>query len=208
MNAHDTFADEIPAYALDALDADDARRVTEHLATCAECRSELARYRQVAMTLALAVDPEVPPPSLRARTLARATAQPQASPALRANLDGEDSSSAVIHPGFGVPRRAADTAQTRQRGTAWPWLALAASLTVIVGLAAYAWTLNGETVSLRQQLAEALSRAATLSTELINVRRDAARLMNTTNIVNARDLVAVSLRGQAGAPTASGRALV
>lgn len=57
--------DVLPAYALDALDTEEARAVDAHLATCAECQRELDRLRAVTDSLATAVAPVAPPPALR-----------------------------------------------------------------------------------------------------------------------------------------------
>ena len=96
----------------------------------------------------------------------------------------------------------------QSRTAAWQPLALAASLLLIVGLSAYAWSQRGAAVRLRAQLADALGRLQSLQAELLDARRDNDRLTNTANVVSAPDLVAISLRGQAGAPAAVGRALV
>ena len=45
MSQHDL--DELAAYALGALGADEASRVEAHLGACADCRAELAELRQV-----------------------------------------------------------------------------------------------------------------------------------------------------------------
>lgn len=57
------------AYALDALDGDDAREYERHLAHCARCRAELATLTEAAAGLAFAVEPVEPPPALRQRIL-------------------------------------------------------------------------------------------------------------------------------------------
>lgn len=44
MRAHDL--DELSAYALGSLDAEESARVEAHLESCAGCRSELAELRQ------------------------------------------------------------------------------------------------------------------------------------------------------------------
>lgn len=48
---HDQIAELLGAFALDAVDADEAALVEEHLATCARCRSEVAEHREVAALL-------------------------------------------------------------------------------------------------------------------------------------------------------------
>jgi anti-sigma-K factor RskA len=64
-----------PAYALDALDADETRAYEEHLSRCERCRSELATLRESAAALAWAVEAPPPPEGLRARILDAAAAE-------------------------------------------------------------------------------------------------------------------------------------
>jgi anti-sigma factor RsiW len=70
-----TMHDLTAAYALDALDADEAREYEEHLATCERCREELARLSGAAGALAFAVESPAPPDALRSRILERARAE-------------------------------------------------------------------------------------------------------------------------------------
>jgi anti-sigma-K factor RskA len=63
------------AYALDALEPDEARGYEEHLAGCERCREELASLQSAAGALAYAVEPSHPPESLRGRILAAAHAE-------------------------------------------------------------------------------------------------------------------------------------
>jgi anti-sigma-K factor RskA len=70
MDTHDLTA----AYALHALDAEEREAYEEHLAQCARCRDELAQLQESAAALAWAVEAPAPPPALRARVLAEATA--------------------------------------------------------------------------------------------------------------------------------------
>ena len=67
----------LPAQALHALDAEDARRLEAHLATCAECRSQLSELQNAAAWLAFAAiedKPVEPSLELRGRILAAARA--------------------------------------------------------------------------------------------------------------------------------------
>jgi hypothetical protein len=57
------------AFALDALDDDDADEFEQHLAICPDCEDELARLRVAAVSLAFAGELAVPPASLRERVL-------------------------------------------------------------------------------------------------------------------------------------------
>jgi anti-sigma-K factor RskA len=60
------------AYALDALDPDDAREYEAHLAHCERCRAELASLSEAAGALAYASEAPAPPVELRARILQQA----------------------------------------------------------------------------------------------------------------------------------------
>jgi anti-sigma factor RsiW len=64
--------DLTPAYALDALDPDDAREYEAHLARCERCRAELASLSEAAGALAYATEAPAPPAELRARVLQQA----------------------------------------------------------------------------------------------------------------------------------------
>ncbi len=61
------FRKNIPAYALQALDGNEAAALESHLRGCASCRDELAAYRLVGDNLLLALPPQAPPPALRRR---------------------------------------------------------------------------------------------------------------------------------------------
>jgi anti-sigma-K factor RskA len=67
--ADDALHELTAAYALDALDQEDERAYEEHLSRCAQCREELAGFRDAAGALALAVEPAEPPAALRGRIL-------------------------------------------------------------------------------------------------------------------------------------------
>lgn len=63
------------AYALDALDPRERERYEAHLATCEECREELAAFWAVSGWLAHAAGGPAPPPALRERILQQARAE-------------------------------------------------------------------------------------------------------------------------------------
>ena len=86
MSVDTHVVDLMPAYALDCLDGDEAVRVYEHLAVCADCRAELRSYQAVADQLALAVPDADPPADLKRLLMKRAqsahptlTSQPRTS---------------------------------------------------------------------------------------------------------------------------------
>jgi len=63
------------AYALDALDAEEAREYERHLAGCERCRSELAELSEGAAALAFGVEAPAPPDALRERILDHARSE-------------------------------------------------------------------------------------------------------------------------------------
>jgi anti-sigma-K factor RskA len=67
--------DLTPAYALDALDENERADYERHLATCAQCREELATMQDTAAALAYAVESPAPPAHLRDRIVAQARAE-------------------------------------------------------------------------------------------------------------------------------------
>jgi anti-sigma factor ChrR (cupin superfamily) len=73
MQTH-PYEDDIPAFALGALDAEEALQVSAHLAVCPFCRKEAAAYEAVAGMLLYAIPPQNPPAHLRRRILAHIAA--------------------------------------------------------------------------------------------------------------------------------------
>jgi anti-sigma-K factor RskA len=64
---HSAFKENIPAYALGALEPDDTAAMEIHLRTCEACRAELTAYRRVSQGLLGALPPQAPSPELRKR---------------------------------------------------------------------------------------------------------------------------------------------
>jgi anti-sigma-K factor RskA len=73
--AHDAVHDLTPAYALDALDELEREEYEAHLASCEDCRAELASLQESASSLAYAVPAPAPPPALRERILEQARSE-------------------------------------------------------------------------------------------------------------------------------------
>lgn len=69
------------AYALDAVESDEARRFEAHLRTCERCSAEVREFRSTAGALAGAVSTS-PPPALRDRVLTEVATTRQPSPAV------------------------------------------------------------------------------------------------------------------------------
>ncbi len=66
---HDDYKEMIPARALSALDAAEARALNEHLDNCSECRKELEEWEATAAALAVTADPAEPSPKVREQIL-------------------------------------------------------------------------------------------------------------------------------------------
>jgi anti-sigma-K factor RskA len=84
---HLPFLENIPAYALGALDARDAVALEAHLQTCASCREELDAYRDTSDKLLVSLPPQQPPAALRRQIQRRLpSAQKSARPRLNWSL--------------------------------------------------------------------------------------------------------------------------
>lgn len=66
---HYIFRENLGAYAINALDAEETAALQTHLQTCDSCRTTLAEYQRVSAGLLSALPPQSPPPALK-RTLA------------------------------------------------------------------------------------------------------------------------------------------
>lgn len=112
-----SWAELLPAYALDALDAADARALESHLASCAACREELAALRETVAAIAETAPRVEPPAALRERVLSQATA--------RAREQAAGSAAAAS-----VSPRATTLAPARAVRP-WQWLAAACGLLAV-----------------------------------------------------------------------------
>jgi len=81
---HIPFRENIPAYALGALDAEDVAALEAHLQTCASCRDELAVYRATSDNLLMTLPPQKPSTALRRRLQRRL---PNAQTTMRPRLN-------------------------------------------------------------------------------------------------------------------------
>ena len=72
---HVRVSEDLAAYALGALEPDEALRVERHLETCGECRADADRLRARVDVLARSVEPVPLPPGVRAELLRRVRAE-------------------------------------------------------------------------------------------------------------------------------------
>jgi anti-sigma factor RsiW len=91
-----TMHDLTAAYALDALDAEEAREYEDHLATCERCRAELAQLGGAASALAFAVESPAPSEILRSRILEAARAERPNVVPLRSRWTGTTQAIAAV----------------------------------------------------------------------------------------------------------------
>ena len=73
MSIEDHVIESLPAYALGALDVDEAEQVQEHLLVCASCQDELRAIEEITNDLPLALTEVDPPPTLWQELLVRVT---------------------------------------------------------------------------------------------------------------------------------------
>lgn len=66
---HSDYKEMIPAHALSALDAAEARALDQHLSECAECRAEFDEWEATAAAMAMSANPQEPSPKVRERIL-------------------------------------------------------------------------------------------------------------------------------------------
>jgi anti-sigma-K factor RskA len=133
------------AFALGAVDADEAARVRAHLATCAECQAEMAELWLAVDSLPNTIEPMEPPPALRGR-IAAAIAAEAASPAPVPPAPALEPVPTVA-PAPLVPEAIRKPASFWSRATPW---AAAAAILLLLSAGLLVWNLR-----LREQLATA-----------------------------------------------------
>jgi anti-sigma-K factor RskA len=69
-SAHDRWHGDAAAYALHALEQDEARAFEEHLAECPRCQAELESFRETVAALPAAAPARTPAPELKQRVMA------------------------------------------------------------------------------------------------------------------------------------------
>jgi len=161
--------DQIPAYALDCLDAEEAFQVEAHLTVCAACRAELEAYKATAAYLGLAA-PQVPPPLRLKASILRQVKEPQAAHAQRAPQK-------VGAPELWVRVYRSLAASVMNSGP----ILVGVSLLLIIGLAASNIVLYGQLQAQKQ-----------------NAEFHLVALKGTTNAPGASGIMVISQEGVAG----------
>jgi len=142
------------SFVLDALDADEAAAVREHLATCPEAHEEIAELGGVVPVLAASVPVVEPPAGLKARVLAAAQADLEDRTRASAPLAEEATAAGAVGPA-GTSEAAAPIAfpgpAERERRGRRPVAAWALGIAAVVAIA----LLGASTLVLRSQLDQA-----------------------------------------------------
>jgi hypothetical protein len=86
------------------------------------------------------------------------------------------------------------------------WLALAATILLVVGLGGYALQLRRSVTLLETRLQETALRAAATERQIADVRRTALDAQSAMTVLTAPDLARIDLAGQPAAPSARARA--
>ncbi len=175
---HDEILNALPAFALGALDREERDEVAAHVAGCPTCTAELEVLERIVITVGLDEPPVTPPAHLKARVLARVSAQ--SSPAVAQS--------------------------TAPRSLQWGWLAVAASIAVAILTSVYALGLRSEVTSLRSEIAASSSQAARLREELASLRKDWSTLTKVMDVIKAPDVLRVDLKGSGAAADATAHA--
>jgi len=172
---------------LGTLDAEDERRLEEHLrGGCPECEEALRAAAEVVDALAADVTPLEPSPALRARILARA---------------GETSGAG------GSAVRGAGAPRVRRHWLA-PALALAAGVLIAVGLGLELRDLRAALGEAQQQVARLESALSGAAQERAGLARELAAAERTVGELTARQTRTVALAATGPLPDASARAFL
>jgi anti-sigma-K factor RskA len=146
---HAATRDLLGAFALGAVDAEEAATVRAHLATCAECQAEIAELWLAVDSLPDMIEPLEPPPALRDRIaaaiMAEAATPEPAPPAIPASPAPELAS--PVTPVLPVPEPIRKPASFWSRATPW---AAAAAILLLLSAGLLVWNLR-----LREQIQEA-----------------------------------------------------
>jgi anti-sigma-K factor RskA len=177
---HEDWREQAALFVLDALPPEERRAFAAHVAGCVECAAEVRSLSAVPSALAQAVPQVEPSAALRQRVL-RSVAG--------AVSGQEPAASQIVHRSVGLA----------------PWLAMAASLALTVGLAAYAFELRERVGDLETRLRTALARADAGDRQIAEVRHAAADAELRVAVLSAPDVARIDLAGQPVAPQAAGR---
>ena len=176
---HEDYKEMLAPQALDALDTTDARAFEDHLSGCAECRVEVADWRETAALLAHAATPTAPSDELRAKIL------------FAAKHTTEASARVVPMP----PRRPSSL---------WPTLLKIAAVVAFVALIGGVLWLWRRDVTSRREIARLTREVATQQRELARSRDALAHQRDLVALLSSANAKKMELTGTAAAQKARG----
>ena len=132
--SHERVQENIPAFVLGALDAEEATAMREHVSTCPTCSAELAKYAPVAAAMNEAVEEVDLPPGFTDRLVRRATGRAAAGQ---------------------VPEQ-----PRPRRSSRLPWALAAASVILAIGFGAWGLRLSADLSHAETELAQATRELA------------------------------------------------
>jgi negative regulator of sigma E activity len=146
---HAATRDLLGAFALGAVDTEEAASVRAHLATCAECQAEMAELWLAVDSLPGLVEPMAPPPALRDRIAAAIAAEAASAAPVPSTPSATPAPEPVptIAPAPPVPEPIRKPASFWSRATPW---AAAAAILLLLSAGLLVWNLR-----LREQIASA-----------------------------------------------------
>jgi len=158
---HDDVRAALAAEALGALDGAESAALRDHLATCAECRADLADLREAVAALGYLAPPAPLEDDRAARMRARLTARAAADRPPGAEPAPARAPEAPPPPLAAVPALPADAATVvpigrarERRGFNPAWLAAAAAVLLLVAVGGWAARLQGRYDALNQEYAQ------------------------------------------------------
>ena len=191
----------LPVYAAGALEAEEARALETHLASCADCRAELDDWREVTAALAYSAERAEPSAQLRSRIMASLSEHPQEEEArVKAAASDRDNGQASSTPSNVVPFR---ESPRRTWSPALRTGAIAASVlfAALLTFAVILWTRNG---AMETEIARLNTRLNQLQGEVAREREEkeliATRARQDMLMFNASSIA--TLKGTDAAPTA------
>jgi hypothetical protein len=151
---HAATRDLLGAFALGAVDAEEAATVRTHLATCAECQAEIAELWLAVDSLPGMIEPMEPPPALRDRIAAAIRAEAASPPPTPSAVSASrvPELAPPIAPVSAAPEPVRKPASFWSRATPW---AAAAAILLLLSAGLLVWNLR-----LREQIQQATAPVA------------------------------------------------
>jgi anti-sigma-K factor RskA len=186
----------IAAHALDALEAAEARELETHLATCAECRRELAAWQDVSASLVYAAPLAEPSAEVRSRILESVRAEgAKPSSGVAAKENGKAKAGAAISS-----RKESNVVPFEKPAERRAWSAasmagaLAASLAFValIGALVLLWNRNAR---MEREMARVTEQLEQAQVELRNQRQTIAREREARELISAPEARIMTLSG-------------